>query len=197
MNIVFTIKDEDINILVNCIKSIIKNKGEDDEFSFFVLGKLSKKSKEKLLLIHYINFVETDKGLFGISELELDKVLFLYANGGAQTSLKTLWETDLGENVIGAVKSTKYKGLYNIGMLLIDLVKWNEYSGEIIKYQSEYNGESDLQVINNIFDGKIMELESKWNIQNLLHLTHKETSFFQFGNITLDFQKLGISDKYV
>lgn len=153
--------------MATAIASILKNAAPDDEFSLHVvdsglteddLQKLEelKKIKDFKLayyrpnLQEYVQYLRNDIGNFPIvvnARLfvekflpeSLDKVIYLDADIVVLGSLRELWETDLGDNFVGAVPDPNMRlshrrdiGLpddhkyFFSGGLLINLKKWRE-----------------------------------------------------------------------
>ena len=93
--------------------------------------------------------------------------------------IRTLWETDLRENLVGAVLDDDTgwkreliglpKGLYFCsGMLLMDLtaLRSGQFVDKLLSATEAYSDKliwMDQDVINIVFDGKIQKLPSLWN----------------------------------
>ena len=109
-----------------------------------------------------------------------ERILYIDCDTIINSSLKELWECDLEGNVLGGVQDnpalfaltkvgmTKHHRYINSGVLLIDLVKWNEFKVEekLLKMIEEHNGfvvHHDQGVINGVLKDNIKILPPKFN----------------------------------
>ena len=119
----------------------------------------------------------------------LNKILFLDSDIIITESLSKLWNTDLKDNYIAAcvdpgIKmqydyTIKYKELFpdrrfNTGLMLINLKKWRDDNIEqklidgMIWYSTIYDMWPDQNVMNMIFNNKILELSPIYNVCPIL-----------------------------
>lgn len=186
--------------------SILDNKNEDDNIQFFILdGNISAENKSKILELKNfkdcnINFVEIDEKHFEIYtniktheyisipayyRLKLttllpsiNRIIYLDCDTVVNTSLKDLYNTDLGTNFIAGVLDARVKhkkkwrksNYINSGIVLFDLEKFRNQNIENIFY--EYTKENinsietgDQDIINFTLKDKIKILPDEWNVQ--------------------------------
>jgi len=110
----------------------------------------------------------------------IDKVLYLDSDTIINASIYELWNTDLHDNYVAAVKDTIMSEYYKLlginltghycngGVLLFDLNKWRQDNMEdkIVEYVNLRNGYvfyMEQTVINVVCDGKIEILPPKYN----------------------------------
>lgn len=185
--------------------SILKNAAEDDELSFYILdGGITDENKEKMRGLKSIkncefNFVKIDNSLFeeymkvkthGYISLptfyrlkaaslmpEVDRIIYFDCDMVVNSSLKDLFNSDLGEFAIGGVSDIKKTMVrrnptyVNAGMLVMDLKRIREENIEqqFLDWTREHFDEikvGDQQIINEVLKGKIQLLPSKWNVQS-------------------------------
>lgn len=142
--------------------------------------------------------------------LEVNRVIYLDCDTVVVDSLEKLYETDLGNNMIGAcieptinyaVKEylgiNKEESYYNSGVLLIDLDKYRLYRAreKVINCLEEISGVSifsDQDAINRAFSNLIKPLNPRYNfITNYLywryeHLVKMSPSFGSIGKNVWD-----------
>ena len=115
---------------------------------------------------------------------DIDKILYLDADIIANKDVKQLYDIDLQEYIIGAVKdrgNTEYinklkenvninysHNYFNAGVLLIDLKKWREkfVTKKLFEIEKEYRGNllcNDQDVLNKYFENNYLVLETKYN----------------------------------
>ena len=114
----------------------------------------------------------------------IDKILYLDVDIIANKDIKQLYDIDLQNYIIGAVKDEGNKDFinqikknvninpsheyFNAGVLLIDLKKWRENSikKSLFEIEKEYRGNllcNDQDVLNKYFENNYLELDSKYN----------------------------------
>ncbi len=214
MNIVYTLNDKFVPQVSASICSICENNMDIDQIEFFIISKGITDSNKKILkefiesynrkttivelenLNSYIDFEFDTMGWNPIvlARLILDKLLedtiekIIYIDGDTivRGSLKELWDTNLGNNVLAAsieptVDKERKKNLglekypyYNAGVLLIDLKKWkNEEIGKkILDFYKQNNGRlfaNDQDAINAVLAGRIYTLLPKYNFYNIFY----------------------------
>ena len=187
------------------IASILHNAGENEEHTFYILdGGIAEETKndfEKLKDIKpcEINFIKIDEEMFEdyksvkthfyitlptFYRLKLpsllpdtDKVIYFDCDFVVCTSLKELYETDFGNNIIAGVldknsKLVKENNTYiNAGMIVFDLKKMreNNIEEEFLNWTKE-NLEKikmgDQEIINEVLKGRVKLVGSEWNVQS-------------------------------
>lgn len=212
MNILYTFNDKFVPQVAAAITSVCENNKEMEDIHFYLMVlNVTEKNKEKLTkYIHtylrevtfielkdmqkYFDFTINTSGwnpivlarllLDRLLPDSLDRVIYLDGDTIVRGSLKELWETSMGDHVIGASLEPTYsherknaigmKGYpyYNAGVLLIDLVKWRKekIGEEIIQFYTEYDGKlfsNDQDAINGSQKGKIYTLSPKFNYYNI------------------------------
>lgn len=116
------------------------------------------------------------------------RVLYLDADILAQSDVTPLFESDLGDNVIGAVidpgqalmlkrlgvSAAKVKALYfNSGMMLIDVTRWEQahITQRTLAFIDRYPERiifHDQDALNAVLAGDVQFLNPHWNVQNSL-----------------------------
>ena len=116
---------------------------------------------------------------------EIDKILYLDSDIIIASTLKPLWEMDLGNCVCAGVetihtlKDNEIMGLtrddraINDGMLLMNLVAWREgdYLNKCLHYIELYDGKPPVLsegTINNVCRGKIKILDPRYNLMSAI-----------------------------
>ncbi len=150
--------------------SIVYIKPKEDEFSEFkkikTTGYLPLTSFYRLKLASYINE---------------DKIIYLDPDIIVNTSLKELYNTNVEQYFMGAIadigskryhkrNQLKQKFYVNSGVLLINLKKWRQENAEEIFINCAKDNQNvfilgDQDILNKAFDGKILKLDSRWNVQ--------------------------------
>jgi len=111
----------------------------------------------------------------------LDRIIYLDCDMVVNASLKELWDLDLGDYFIAGVEDAngkKYsrrfldgkKKFFNTGLMVINAKKWREedIGNRAVKIAIENTGTPlgyDQTVLNKIFDGNVLFLDLKWNLQ--------------------------------
>lgn len=188
--------------------TVLTSKAPDEKIKFFILdGGLTTKDRENIFKLKNIsdceiNFINVSKEAFVNCPLgepkhlsiatyyrlllpdflpDIDKIIYLDCDIQVKGSLKELFNTNLEENILGAVhdinneKISKYWHLneyYNAGVLLLDLDKLRkiEFTRNLYNYINEYQSKllyADQDIINICFKNQIKTLAPKWNFQSL------------------------------
>lgn len=214
MNILYTLNDKFVPQVSASICSICENNKDVEEINFFLISKeITDENKAKLKdfinsygrnvtikelgdIKQYFDFEFDTTGwnpivlarliLDKFLDENIDKVLYIDGDTIVRGSLKELWQTDLGDNILAASieptvdkKRKENLGLekypyYNAGVLLINLNKWrNEKAGKmILDYYKANNGRlfaNDQDAINAALAGKIYTLLPKYNFYNIFY----------------------------
>lgn len=166
--------------------------------------------------------VQNDRGSFSqYSRLFIDdvlsknvnKVLYLDCDTVITSSIKELWNIDLQNKVVGAVKDafskyyrkvinlTKNDIMFNSGVMLINLKRWRELKikNKILKYIIYNNGkvqQGDQGALNAILSSNVVPLDPKYNFVSILcELSFKELKLYRrpvnfYAKSTIDKAKL-------
>ena len=214
MNILYTLNDKFVPQVSASICSICENNKDIEEINFYLISKeITDDNKAKLQdfiksygrnvtikelgdIKQYFDFEFDTTGwnpivlarliLDKFLDESIDKVLYIDGDTIVRGSLKELWQTDLGDNILAASieptvdkKRKENLGLenypyYNAGVLLINLNKWrNEKAGKIIlDYYKANNGRlfaNDQDAINAALAGKRYTLLPKYNFYNIFY----------------------------
>ncbi len=230
MHIFFACDSNYVQHLCVCIASILKNSLPNEGFSFYILdGGL--KSRRKMLLElkkirdFEIEFIQIDKSIFENIPLtidyitketyyryiiplvkpELKKCLYLDCDIVVEDSLNFIWNIDLKDNYVAAVKDTwvtthnYYKNTYNLknsfnaGVLLINLEQWRK---DDISEKLFLNTESlaknnimqwqDQDVLNYTFGNKWIILGPRYNVQ---YSFYKDTQQDLYDDVDMELAK--------
>ncbi len=151
---------------------------------------------------------EIDTGGFDISAMgrlfvgtvlpdTVERVLYLDCDTVVLSSLRGLWNTDLGKNVMGAVmEPTIYPSIkeqiglkpedayFNSGVLFIDVKKWREQKAEIqlLEFYKKLGGATfacDQDTLNGALKGKIKPLSPRYNFFTNYRYFHYSDLVFQ------------------
>lgn len=202
--------------------SILSNACNDDILHFYILdGNISDESRSKILTLTKIknckiDFIKVDETKLEIykqintheyitlpsyyrlilSELlpDVDKIIYLDCDTVVNTSLKDLFDTDLGENIIAGVldarvkhkKKWKNSKYINAGMVVFDLGKIRKENIELkfLEYTKQNIDKietGDQDVINFTLKDRIKILPDEWNVQ--VSGFASRTSFTRHPNI--------------
>lgn len=100
-----------------------------------------------------------------------DKVLYLDSDLVVTGDLTSLFEVDLGENYLAAVRSCFGAGVgFNAGVLFINNKKWKldnirQQLVELTEKEHENVGEGDQSILNMLFQNSCYRLEDTYNFQ--------------------------------
>lgn len=193
--------------------TVLTSKAPDDNINFYILdGGLTEKDRANILdlkkiAVCEINFITVSQETFSNCTLgeakhistaayyrlllpevlpDIEKIIYLDCDVQVKGSLNELFNINLGENFIGAVKDIgseklcKYWNLneyYNSGVLLLDLNKLRKikFTQNLTNYINQYDSKllyPDQDIINLYFKHQIKPLDQKWNFQ-CLHFYRK------------------------
>ena len=128
----------------------------------------------------------------------LRRVIYLDCDVIVCDSLKKMWETELNENILGAVQDImrpewkeaveidKDKEYLNAGVLLINLKEWRkaDIESQCIRYIDEHKGcviHHDQGVLNGVFQGHWTRLPLRYNLMTIhfFYSLEKQRKFFR------------------
>lgn len=118
-----------------------------------------------------------------------DRVLYLDADTIVTEKLTDLFNTDLGDNIIGAVEDYTMQGSFNSGVLLIDNAKLKQidnFSHDMLIAGQQPHSNDDQSLLNDYFKGHWTRLDPRYNIQIGLD----STIFFNEPNAKAHFYHL-------
>ncbi len=121
---------------------------------------------------------------------KVDKILYLDCDVIVRTSLEELFNTDIKNSPAAMVLDVEtkkeserlnIKKYFNAGVMLINLGYWrkNAISAELFEFGKKHKDIilwQDQDIINCVLDGKIKELDEKWNYQFFLYNNIKAKS---------------------
>lgn len=205
MNICFTINQDFIPQLEVTLSSILSNADKEDRFDFYVITDyISEQAKtslsKKYINLHFITAeLNKDLELPLISNLSsivylrlqiptllqnLDKVLFLDCDLIVNSSLKSLYDTDLSDSLVGAIEDygipkfapkhiekLKLQTYFNAGVLLMNLRKFREELTEekcyeVLKNRKQEILFQDQDILNIVCQEKTLFLDKQYNYQS-------------------------------
>lgn len=187
------------------VASVLANSKDDEDLRFYILdGGISESSKDEILSLKSIKdcgieFVQIDERMFEdykkvathkyisiatyyrlrLATLlpEVERIIYFDCDMVVNSSLKDLFNVELGENVIAGVKDINKRMLkqnpsyINAGMVLFDLKKIREEGVEQKFY--DYTNENfetikmgDQTIINEVLKDRIKIVEDGWNVQS-------------------------------
>ena len=200
INIVFTTDKEYSPYLKVALKSLILNKDKDSIYNIYILCiDLNKKIKQELKQfeqdkvkintvalkksmlkkegkfktnLHYVSDVDYFK--FFLSEIfkDFDKILYLDSDILVLGDLSSLYNTDIQDKYIAAVRSIDFKKdiynkRYNIGVMLCNLSLWRKEGLTKMLIDIKNNSKNDATVTQNTFnalpDDKIKSISPTYN----------------------------------
>lgn len=189
------------------IQSLTEHLPDDYSVIFYIIDdSISKASKERLNTLGEIHYISINKKLYQdflesdhitqiayyrisipdlLSDLAYEKVLYLDADMLIVNDISTLFQTDLGDAVVGAVidpgqaTSSSRLGIsttdyyFNSGTLLIQLQQWRKYNitQKTIDYLTNFPDKiiyHDQDALNATLYEKWLPLHPKWNLQTSL-----------------------------
>lgn len=111
----------------------------------------------------------------------VEKVLYLDCDIVVRGDIAPLWNTPLGDNMLGAARNLFFvrhedldmpedAGYFNAGILLMNLKRWREENGtarliRFIEAHHDHLWAHDQDALNAVFCGEIQELAPRWNFQ--------------------------------
>ena len=187
------------------IASVLVNSAQDDDLHFYILdGGIKEENKNKISELKSIrnceiNFIDIDKNLFTeYSKIKthsyvtiatyyrlrlpsllpnIDRIIYFDCDVVINSSLKELFNTEMGECLVAGVKDINKRMLkknptyVNAGMLVFDLknmckdnteekfLSWTIQNAESIKV-------GDQTIINEVCKNRIKIVHDKWNVQS-------------------------------
>ncbi|MEK4653521.1 MULTISPECIES: glycosyltransferase family 8 protein [Niallia] len=223
VNIMFSVDNNYVQHLSATICSILENVGKNENLCFTVIyNSLNRKSKNTLnnLIKRYkskIIFIRLDSlDLVGanleghiseatyyrimIPELfpeNIKKVIYLDSDILVRKDIMELWDTEIGDSVIGAIKLNEYNGYdkidipkdapyFNAGVLVINLDKWREEqitrkAFEYIKRHPEKLIAHDQSILNYLLYDKWHQVDYTWNVRTqIFSLDYLNAGFDNF-----------------
>lgn len=187
------------------IASVLSNSKQDDTLCFYILTDgLSENIKAEILKLKEIKdceikFITLEEKLFEayksikthsyipictfyrlkLSSIlpDVDKIIYLDCDVVVNKSLNELYNSDLGENIVGGVRDINRRMLkrnpsyVNAGMLVMDLKKIREQNieDEFLNWTKNYIDTikmGDQEIINEVLKGRIQILDDRWNVQS-------------------------------
>ena len=187
------------------IASILANSAPSDNLHFYILdGGIKEENKTKINELKSIknceiNFVNIDESLFEnykniqthayitlpayyrlkIASLlpDVDRIIYFDCDVVVNSSLKTLFNIDLGSNPFGGVRDINKRMLkknpnyINSGVLVMDLKNMREQNIEelLLNWTKEHFDTiktGDQQIINDALKGRIKIVNDEWNVQS-------------------------------
>ena len=108
---------------------------------------------------------------------DVDKIIYLDCDVVVNKSLNELYNSDLGENIVGGVRDINRRMLkrnpsyVNAGMLVMDLKKIREQNieDEFLNWTKNHIDTikmGDQEIINEVLKGRIQILDDRWNVQS-------------------------------
>lgn len=152
------------------------------DISFIPYNKDYFKNFEDIKTTSYLPIASFFRLAIPSSIQNIDKIIYLDPDIIVNTSLSELYNTDITDYYCGGILDIGHKRLakkielkknefyVNSGVLLINLKKWRDDNVEEMFIEYAKNNSSkihlgDQDIINKCFAGKILQLESKWNVQ--------------------------------
>lgn len=187
------------------IASVLYNSKQDDTLCFYILTDgLSENIKAEILKLKEIKdceikFITLEEKLFEayksikthsyipictfyrlkLSSIlpDVDKIIYLDCDVVVNKSLNELYNSDLGENIVGGVRDINRRMLkrnpsyVNAGMLVMDLKKIREQNieDEFLNWTKNHIDTikmGDQEIINEVLKGRIQILDDRWNVQS-------------------------------
>ena len=186
------------------IASALYNADSEDVLNFYILdGGIKEENKENILKLKSIkdcsiNFINIDSSLFSDYECikthkyitiatyyrlkasqllpNIDKIIYFDCDIVINTSLKSLYDTDISGYLVAGVSDIKKKEVLknpsyvNAGMLILNLkeIKEQNIESKFLEYTKtniETITKGDQEIINEVCKGKIKILDNIWNVQ--------------------------------
>lgn len=223
VNIMFSVDNNYVQHLSATICSILENVGKNENLCFTViynslnrkskntLNNLVKRYKSKIIFIRLDSLDLVGANLEGhiseatyyrimIPELfpeNIKKVIYLDSDILVRKDIMELWDTEIGDSVIGAIKLNEYNGYdkidipkdapyFNAGVLVINLDKWREEqitrkAFEYIKRHPEKLIAHDQSILNYLLYDKWHQVDYKWNVRTqIFSLDYLNAGFDNF-----------------
>lgn len=187
------------------VSSVLASANLNDKICVYILdGGVEESNKEKILSLKNIkdceiNFIKMDNDLFkeymtikthaylSVAAYyrlkmpsilpDVDRIIYFDCDVVVNSSLKELFNTDLGECIIAGVRDIDKRKLrvnpnyVNSGVLLFDLKKMKELNIEkqFVDWTVEHIAEiklGDQEIINEVLKNKIKIVNDEWNVQS-------------------------------
>ncbi|MDR0911701.1 MAG: glycosyltransferase family 8 protein [Methanobrevibacter sp.] len=211
---VYIVYDEISNVFKKKLKECVKNyfaeiifikfpTALNEKLLFFGKKRLAMVKDGKLSIVTYYRLF-----LSSLIGDNVDRVIYLDADTLVLDSFNTIWDVDLNDKVIAAVKDTNQYSQHmksferfiknlnfdetieymNAGFLIIDLNKWREYNIEKKIFDaiplfnwSEYC--HDQGILNYVFNGNFLVLNPKYNLFSVFYVAKNYISFLGYDSI--------------
>lgn len=223
INIVFSVDNNYIEHFVVSLISLLENNLENTKLNIIVIdGGIEKKTQGFLseLADKYnaiLSFEKINNDMLNGVNLEghiseatyyrimipelfpenIKKVIYLDSDVLVRKDIMELWDTEIGDSVIGAIKLNEYNGYdkidipkdapyFNAGVLVINLDKWREEqitrkAFEYIKRHPEKLIAHDQSILNYLLYGKWHQVDYKWNVRTqIFSLDYLNAGFDNF-----------------
>lgn len=221
MNVVYASNDHYARHLGTSLYSLLENNRDAEEITAYILSvNLSEENQghlrgivdafERKMEVIELGDVkgrfdyEIDTGGFDISTMsrlfigdvlskDVERVIYMDCDTVVLHSLKRMWETDLGTNILGAVmEPTIYESVkeaidlggldayFNAGVLLIDLKRWRDeqVQRQLLEFYQSKGGQlfaCDQDAINGALKGRIKPLSPTYNFfTNYRYFSYEE-----------------------
>ena len=225
-NIVYATDDTFAPVLGTSLLSLLRNNKEAEKINFFILDSgISKENKFRIEKIcdNFVNAslkwikiesiskkigidVKNDRGSFSqysrlfigdVLDNSVERVLYLDCDTLILSSLKDLWNIELKENIIAALKDafSKYYRkninlvnddlMFNSGVMLIDLKAWrdNKIKEKAISFIRQRHGkvqQGDQGVLNSVLSNKTFALDPRYNLVSIFYdLDYREIKLYR------------------
>jgi lipopolysaccharide biosynthesis glycosyltransferase len=135
----------------------------------------------------------------------VEKVLYLDCDLVVRHDIAALWDTELGDKVLGAVRNpffVRHDDLempdgatyFNAGVLLINLTRWRALDGtsrlvRFIEAHHDHLWAHDQDALNAVFCGKFRDLPPDWNFQTAMLWSEPDglsLSYSQYRHLLAD-----------
>ncbi|PAD87939.1 hypothetical protein CHH55_10190 [Niallia circulans] len=223
INIVFSVDNNYIEHFVVSLISLLENNLENTKLNIIVIdGGIEKKTQGFLseLADKYnaiLSFEKINNDMLNGVNLEghiseatyyrimipelfpenIKKVIYLDSDVLVRKDIMELWDTEIGDSVIGAIKLNEYNGYdkidipkdapyFNAGVLVINLDKWREEqitrkAFEYIKRHPEKLIAHDQSILNYLLYDKWHQVDYKWNVRTqIFSLDYLNAGFDNF-----------------
>lgn len=221
MNIVFSTDSRYLQHFTVSLTSLLENAEDTSKLNIVVIDGGIQESKKKYLrkLVENYNGILSFKNInrdkfFGanidghiseaayyrilIPELfskEVERVIYLDSDILVRDNIAKLWDFEMSESIIGAVKLNEYNGYdklnlpkdspyFNSGVLVINLKKWREekITAKSLEYISNCPNKliaHDQSVLNLLLHEKWQQLDYRWNLRTQIYDLDYKTAGFE------------------
>ncbi|WP_400243387.1 glycosyltransferase family 8 protein [Niallia sp. JL1B1071] len=220
INLVFSVDNQYSQHFAAALTSLLVNNVESSRLNIVVIDGGIEETKKKLIteiVEKYngvISFKKINRNEFNGANLEghiseatyyrlmipelfsedIKKVIYLDCDILVRNDITELWNTNIGDFVVGAIKFNEYDGYdkidipkgapyFNAGVLVINLDKWRKEqitrkSFEYIKNYPEKLIAHDQSILNFLLYDKWFQINYKWNLRTqLFSLDYKTAGF--------------------